>query len=268
MNLLHLLLLQHGYLFVFVYVFLVQAGLPVPADPMLLVMGAMVGEGHYAMTPAILTGMSAALLGDVMWYELGRSRGSSILRLLCRLSIEPDSCVRSTEDSFHRRGARTLLVAKFVPGLSLVSIPLAGVIRMPRWRFLLFDLAGAMFWVASYLTVGFIFKRQVQSIIDFISNLGRFAGLFLLLALAAYLGFKYFQRWRFLRAFQSGRISPADLQAMIEGPDPVTVIDLRHPNEVEREGVKLMGALLMRPEDLRARSGEIPKDQEIILYCT
>jgi membrane protein DedA with SNARE-associated domain len=255
-------------LFVFGYVFLVQAGLPVPADPMLLVMGAMVGDGRYSLVVTILTGMSAALLGDLIWYELGRRRGTSILRLLCRLSIEPDTCVRKTEDSFSKRGARTLLVAKFVPGLSLVSTPMAGVIRMPRWRFLLFDLAGSALWVTSYLVLGILFKKQVQLVIDFIANLGRYAGAVVFTALALYLGFKYFQRWRFLHAFEMGRISPRSLLDMIEGKVPVTVIDLRHPHEVEREGVKLTGALVLRPDELRSRSGEIPRDQEIILYCT
>jgi membrane protein DedA with SNARE-associated domain len=267
-DLLSHLLIQHGYLFVFAYVFLVQAGLPVPADPMLLVMGTMVGEGRYGMALAILTGVSAASLGDLMWYELGRHRGNSILRLLCRLTIEPDTCVRKTEDSFGKRGARTLLLAKFVPGLSLVSVPMAGVIRMPRWRFLMFDVIGATLWVTAYLTLGVIFKHQVQMVIDFLGNLGHYASLLLLTALALYLGFKYYQRWRFLRAFRIGRVNPKALREMLEGPVPVTVIDLRHPHEVEREGVKLAGALLMRPEDLRSRSGEIPKDQEIILYCT
>ncbi len=268
MNFLSYLLIRHGYLFVFVYVFLVQAGLPVPADPMLLVMGAMVGNGRYSMALTILTGMGAALLGDAIWYEMGRRRGSSILRLICRLSLEPDTCVRKTEDSFSKRGARTLLLAKFVPGLSLVSTPMAGVIRMPRWRFLLFDLAGSALWVTAYLTIGLIFKRQVETVIDLIGKLGRYAGVVVLTALALYLGFRYFQRWRFLHAFEMGRISPQALLDLLEGPLPVTVIDLRHPHEVEREGVKVAGALVLRPEDLRSRSGEIPKDQEIILYCT
>ncbi len=268
MNFLSSLLIRHGYLFVFSYILLVQAGLPVPADPMLLVMGAMVGDGRYSMALTIFTGIGAALLGDMVWYELGRRRGSSILRLLCRLTLEPDNCVRNAEDSFSKRGARTLLLAKFVPGLSLVSIPMAGVIRMPRWRFLLFDLAGSGLWVTTYLTVGLIFKRQVQTVIDLIANLGRFAGVAVLTALALYLGFRYFQRWRFLHAFEMGRISPQTLNEMLQEQVPVTVIDLRHPHEVEREGVKLAGALVLRPDELRSRSGEIPRDHEIVLYCT
>ncbi len=268
MLLLRYLLFRHGYLFVFLYVFAVQAGLPIPADPMLLVMGAIVGEGHYSLWLTLLTGMSAALLGDLIWYEAGRRRGTSILKILCRLSLEPDTCVRKTEDAFGRRGARTLLLAKFVPGLSLVSIPMAGVIRMPRSRFLLYDVAGCALWVSAYVFTGLVFRKQVQEVMDLIAQLGRWGGILLITLLALYLGFKYFQRWRFLRDFRINRLSPQSLREMLDAGVPVTVVDLRHPLEVERDGFKLAGALLMRPDELRSRSREIPRGQELILYCT
>jgi membrane protein DedA with SNARE-associated domain len=267
-TLLRYLLFRHGYLFVFVYVFGVQAGLPIPADPMLLVMGAIVGEGRYSLWLTLLTGMSAALLGDLIWYELGRRRGTSVLKILCRLSLEPDTCVRKTEDTFGRRGARTLLFAKFIPGLSLVSVPMAGVIRMPRSRFLLYDVSGSALWVSTYVLTGLIFRKQVQAIMDLISQLGRWGGILLVTLLALYLGFKYFQRWRFLRDFRINRLSPEKLREMLEAGVALTVVDLRHHLEVERDGLKLAGAVLMRPDELRARSREIPRDQEMILYCT
>ncbi len=268
MLLLRYLLFRHGYLFVFLYVFAVQAGMPVPADPMLLVMGAIVGEGRYSLWLTLLTGMSAALLGDMIWYEAGRRRGTSILKILCKLSLEPDTCVRKTEDAFGRRGARTLLIAKFVPGLSLVSVPMAGVIRMSRSRFLLYDVAGCALWVSAYVFTGLIFRKEVQAVMDLIAKLGRWGGILLLTLLALYLGFKYFQRWRFLRDFKINRLSPQKLREMLDSGARITVVDLRHPLEVERDGFKLAGALLLRPDELRARSGEIPRDQEMILYCT
>ncbi len=268
MILLRYLLFRHGYLFVFAYVFAVQAGMPSPADPMLLVMGAIVGEGHYSLWFTLLTGMSAALLGDLIWYELGRRRGSSILKILCRLSLEPDTCVRKTEDAFGRRGVKTLLFAKFVPGLSLVSVPMAGIIRMPRSRFLLYDVAGCLLWVSAYVFTGLIFRKEVQAVMDLIDKLGRWGGILLVSLLVLYLSFKYLQRWRFLRNFRINRLSPQKLREMLDAGLPLTVVDLRHPLEVEREGLKLAGAVLMRPEELRARAREIPRDQEMILYCT
>ena len=268
MDLLRKLIVIHGYAFVFGYVLAVQGGLPVPADPMLLVMGAMAGEGHYMLWKALLVSVCGALIGDWFWYELGRLRGHSIVKLLCRWSLEPDTCVRSTEEAFGRRGARTLLVAKFVPGMSLVSTPLAGMIRMPRLHFFLWDAAGATLWTGSYLAAGFIFHKQVQQLLDVLTRLGHGAAAVVVGALALYFGYKYFQRWRFLRAFRIGRISPQRVLEDIASGAPLTVVDLRHPLEVEREGFKIAGAIVLRPEELRSRALEIPRDQEIILYCS
>src|SRR3954452_16346089 len=153
----HSLLLRHGYAFLFCYVFSVQAGIPIPADPLLLLMGALVGDGRYSLWLSAVAASAAALAGDTFWYELGRRRGRPVLALLFRLSIEPDTCVRNTENAFARRGAWTLLFAKFIPGMSLVSMPLAGASRMPRLRFLLVNSAGCLLWTVSYLLMGKLF---------------------------------------------------------------------------------------------------------------
>jgi membrane protein DedA with SNARE-associated domain len=262
------LLLIHGYAFVFGWVFVVQGGLPVPADPMLVVMGAMVGEGHYSFLLALLAGMAGALLGDSIWYELGRHRGRSVVKFLCRWTMEPDTCVRSTEERFAKGGARALLLAKFIPGMSLVSIPLAGMIRMPRRVFLMWDTAACFIWIGSYLLVGAIFHKQLQDVIDALSGMGRWAIVLLVALFALYLAYKRFDRWRFLRALRMARIEPERVAELLLENPTLTIVDLRHPVEVEREGFKITGALVLRPEDLRSRSGEIPRDQEIILYCS
>jgi rhodanese-related sulfurtransferase len=152
--------------------------------------------------------------------------------------------------------------------MGIVAMSLSGMIRMRRSRFLLFDAGGALLWALTYLLAGLIFHRQVDAIIVGIGLLGRRAGLVVAVLIAAYVGFKYFQRWRFLRELQVNRIGPEALKKMLAEGRGVTVVDLRHPAEVEREGAKILGALLIRPDDLRARSGEIPKDGEIVLYCT
>jgi membrane protein DedA with SNARE-associated domain/rhodanese-related sulfurtransferase len=262
------LLLQHGYLFLFCYVFAVEAGVPIPADPLLLIMGALIGSHLYGFWGSLFLAATAALIADVIWFELGRVRGRSVLGVLCKFSLEPDTCVRKTESLFAKRGASALLFAKFVPGMGIVAMSLSGMIRMRRSRFLLFDAGGAVLWALTYLLAGLIFHRQVDAIIVGIGLLGRRAGLVVAVLIAAYVGFKYFQRWRFLRELQINRIAPEALKKMLAEGRMVTVVDLRHPAEVEREGAKIMGALLIRPDDLRARSGEIPKDREIVLYCT
>jgi len=262
------LLLQHGYLFLFCYVFAVSAGLPIPADPLLLIMGALIGSHLYGFWAALVLAATAALIADAIWYELGRTRGRSVLGLLCKFSLEPDTCVRKTESLFASRGANALLFAKFVPGMGIVAMSLSGMIRMHRLRFLLFDAGGAILWALTYLLAGFIFHRQVDAIIVAIGLLGRRAGLVVAILIGAYLAFKYFQRWRFLREVRINRIAPEILRNMLDSGQAVTVVDLRHPAEVEREGAKITGALLIRPDELRSRSGEIPRNQEIILYCT
>ncbi len=262
------LLLLHGYAFLFCYVFAVQAGIPIPADPLLLIMGALVGDHRYSFLLSLTAAVVAAMAGDHIWYELGRRRGSAILSLLCKLSLEPDNCVRKTETRFARRGWWTLVFAKFIPGMSLVSIPVAGAIRMKRLTFLLADAAGCVLWATTYLLAGRIFHRQIDALVGMLGLFGRRAGLVALTLIAAYILFRYLQRWRVLRKLRIDRISPSDAFALIQSGHPVTVVDLRHPAEIERGGLKIAGALILRPDDLRSRSHEIPEAHEVILYCT
>lgn len=262
------LILQHGYAFLFCYVFAVQAGAPIPSDPVLLIMGASVGDGHYSFALALLVAIGAALCGDLLWYELGRWRGRSILKLLCKLSLEPDTCVRQTELGFTRRGAWTLLFTKFVPGTSLLSTPLAGAIRMPRWRFAIADAAGAALWSTAYLAAGVLFHRQIDRVIVLLGLFGRRAGLVLVLLLGAFIAWRYFQRVRFRRQLRIDRMSPEEAFALMSGEPPAILVDLRSPAEVERTGQKIAGAHVLRPAEIREHFAELPAGREVILYCT
>ncbi len=262
------LLLRHGYLFLFCYVFGVQAGLPVPADPLLLIMGALVGDGRYSLWLSAPLAIIAAMAGDCFWYELGRRRGRSVLSVVCKLSLEPDACVRKTELRFRRRGAWSLLFAKFIPGMSLVSMPLAGVIHMRRWRFLLADAAGCSLWSFGYLLVGKLFHRQIDDVVSLLGFYGRRAGTIVAAFLAAYIAFKYLQRWRFRRQLRINRVSPQEALDLLNSSQRVTLVDLRNPAEIREVGSKIAGARILRPEDLRSRSHEIPEDHEVILYCS
>jgi membrane protein DedA with SNARE-associated domain len=266
--LLRSLLLRHGYAFLFCYVFAAQAGIPIPADPLLLIMGALAGDGRYSLWVSAAGAIIAALAGDAFWYELGRRRGRSVLSVVCRLAIEPDACVRTTELRFRRGGALTLLFAKFVPGMSLVSMPLAGVIRMRRWRFLLADAAGSSLWVFGYLLVGRLFHHQIDDIIRMLGFYGRRAGLIALSLIAAYLAYKYLQRWRFRRQLRINRVTPLEALDLLSGGENITLVDLRNPAEICEAGWKIAGARILTPEDLRSRSHEIPEEHEVILYCS
>src|SRR5580704_13687237 len=148
----------HGYMLLLVWVFIEQAGLPVPSAPLLLAAGALSGTHRMNLGLAIAFATMGAIASDLMWYEIGRRRGVRVLQWLCRISLSPDSCVRRTQVSFTRNGARVLLGAKFVPGLNAMSAPLAGIIRMGWRRFLLFDMTGALLWVGSFTVTGYVFS--------------------------------------------------------------------------------------------------------------
>ena len=210
----------------------------------------------------------ALLTGYVFWYQLGRRKGRSVLDLLCKLSIEPDTCVRKTEDTFSRRGPVALLFVKFLPGLSLVSVALAGVTDMPFWKFLGLNAAGSALWIGSYLTVGMIFHHEVDAIIAWLGLFGQRAGSIVVLLLALYLLAKYAQRRLRLRWLRINRISPHDVYDRLTSGDPLTILDLRNSAEVARSGVKIVGATVINTSELRYRISAVPIGRDIILYCT
>src|SRR5271165_2118607 len=201
-------LIRYGYWVLFLNVLAEQLAIPVPATPVLLAMGALAGMGKFSLTLSLLLAVLACVICDQIWYQLGMVRGNSILRLICKMSLEPDSCVNSTKDTFARWGAWSLVFAKFVPGLSAVAAPLAGLTRMPRGIYLVADTAGAVAWTGAYLAAGYLFRNQLT---EFAESLSRFGGriVFIAIALVAgYLGLKFYQRRRFLKDLEVSRVSP------------------------------------------------------------
>ena len=157
-------LIRHGYALLFGWVLLEQMGLPIPAAPLLIAAGALARAGKMNLTFAVALAFIAVILADLFWYSLGRYRGGRILKLLCRISLEPDSCVRRTENLFVRHGVHSLLVAKFIPGLNTAAPSLAGVFRMPVGRFMIFDSLGGFLWVVTVTSLGLIFSDQLEQI--------------------------------------------------------------------------------------------------------
>jgi len=260
--------LRHGYALVFLVVLTEQAGLPCPAFPVLLAAGALAGQHKLSLPMALSLAVVAAMFADFIWYELGRRRGHSILSLLCRISLEPDSCVRRTENLFARRGVRSLLVAKFIPGLSTAASTLAGLLRTRLWRFFAWDAAGSLLWAGALMGTGFIFSAQLDRVALYAQRLG--AGLLALLvgSLAGYIGFKYYQRQRFIRTLRIARITPEELKRKLDAGEDMVVVDLRHSVEFESDDAKVPGAIHLDPEEIEQRHVEIPRDRDIVLYCT
>ncbi|MFN8006791.1 MAG: VTT domain-containing protein [Terriglobia bacterium] len=261
-------LIRYGYAVLFVLVLAEQVGLPIPAVPVLLAMGALAGLGRFPLLPVVLVAVAAAVTGDGFWYALGRFRGRSVLNLLCRVTLEPDSCVRRTQTAFQHYGARLLLFAKFVPGLSTAAPPLAAMSRMSFVRFLLWDAAGALTWAGSFVGAGYLFRTQLENIALYAARFG--VGLFVLLCcgLAFYLIRKYAERRKFLHQIRMARISPEELMRRIETGEQPFVADLRHQFDLEIAPMKIPGAFQLFPEDLGQRHHDIPRDRDIILYCS
>ncbi len=260
--------LRYRYLVLFGFVFAEQIGLPVPALPFLLAAGALVRTGQLHLGLALALAVAASVLSDLLWYQLGRRRGIKVLNLLCRISLEPDSCVRRTEDLFARHGARSLLVAKFLPGFNTVAPPLAGIFGMRLSRFLIYDALGALLWLTAFGGLGFVFGHQLEELSQRIAELGSSVGGLLLAILVLYILVKYVQRQRFLRELRIARITPAELQNRLTQGEDIVVVDLRHSVEFEAEPESIPGALHVPVEEVDTRTGEIPQGQEIVLFCT
>ena len=261
-------LLRHGYWVLFVNVFTEQAGLPIPAVPVLLAMGALAGLGEFSVGTALLLAICASLLSDLMWYRLGRVRGHSILNLLCRVSLEPDSCVSNTKSLFRKFGAWALLFAKFVPGLNTAAAPMAGLTRMPPLKFLVADISGAMVWSGTYLAVGYLFRNQLERAAEQAGRMGSWLVLALAISLAIYIAWKYYQRQRFIRDLRVARVTPQELMKMINSGEDLAVVDLRRSLEVEYDNIKVPGAIWIDLDELEQRQEEIPRDKDVVLYCS
>jgi len=261
-------LLRYGYFVFFIAVFLEQFGVPIPSAPVLIAAGALAAHGHLSFFKLLVLGVVASLMGDLVWYQLGRTRGHDVLRFLCRLSLEPDSCVRHTENVFARHGDRALLLAKFIPGFGVAVPPMAGHLGMRLARFILLDVLGAILWICAFSGAGFLFSEQIEDVALTVARLGNGAVILAAGGLVGYLVGKYVQRRRYLRKLRVARISPDELmRKLAAGEDPV-IIDLRHALDRGSEEVRLPGAINMVPEEVARRHVEIPRDRDIILYCT
>ena len=262
-------LLAYGYGLLFVCVLAEQVGLPVPAVPVLLGVGALAGTGRMSVWVALGLALLASLPPDLIWYELGRRRGTWVLGVLCRLSLEPDSCVRRTENVFLRYGRRTLLFAKFLPGLSTVAPPLAGIVGIRPGQFVLLDSLGALIWSGAWIALGYLFSGAIERVAAESARLGNWVLLVAGAALAAYILFKYIWRQWFLRSLRMARITPEELKQRLEaGDDGLCVIDTRSSIEVGLVPYMIRGARWVAAEEIERRRQEIPRDRDIVLYCT
>jgi membrane protein DedA with SNARE-associated domain/rhodanese-related sulfurtransferase len=259
---------QYGIALVIANVLLDQIGLPVPAVPTLIVAGALSAGGQMALLPLFLGSVIACLAADCGWYLIGQKYGIRVLKILCRISLEPDSCVSQTQTRFERWGINSLIVAKFIPGLAIIAPPMAGALRVGWLRFVSLSTCSAVLWVGCGLGLGWAFKSQIERLLEHLDDIGSAAGAGILLLLAAYIAYKWWERRRFYQVLRMARISVADLYALIQAGASPIIIDVRSATARTLEPRWIPGALHVPLPEVAHRLKELPRDREIILYCT
>jgi membrane protein DedA with SNARE-associated domain len=235
---------------------------------MLFAAEALAGIGKLNFLLVFGLSLLAALLSDQFWYQIGLRRGGKVLSFLCRISLDPDSCVQRTKKIFARYGARSLLVAKFIPGLNTIGPPLAGILRMRRLRFLLFDGLGVFIWVSVFTLLGYQFGHEIEEHVTNTSGMGTWIGLVVPVGLAAYMLWKYIQRKRFLHRLAIARITPEEVKQRLDAGEDLLILDLRDAFEFEIEPRTIPGAFQLPIEELEEQHHKIPRDREIVLFCT
>jgi membrane protein DedA with SNARE-associated domain/rhodanese-related sulfurtransferase len=261
-------LTRHGPSVLFAAVFIEQIGIPLPASPWLLAAGALGATGRMHWYSALLAAAFGSALADLIWFYLGKHGGNRVLNLLCRISLEPDSCVRRTQDFYGRYGMRGVILAKFIPGLNTLAPPLAGISGVRASHFFLFDGLGSLLYTGSFILVGAVFNRQLDQVIDALESLGSGAVALIAGIALLYVGYKYFQRRRLLKDLRTARITPDELFHKQETGESPIIVDLRSNAEVARDPSLIRGARHMTADELKAWQNKIPRDSEIILYCS
>lgn len=261
-------LIRHGLPLIFAVVLVEQLGLPIPALPLLLAAGSLAAIGKFNLWLGLLATLAACLIADVLWFYLGRYRGNQVLGFLCRISLEPDSCVRRTQNVFTRYGLRGLVMSKFVPGMSTVAPPLAGMAGIHAGRFILVDSLGALLYGGSLLGAGYFFSNQIQQIGEAIAHIGAGALGLMVGLVVLYVGYKYWQRRSLLRELRTARITVEELRRKLEAGENPVILDLRSRMELERDPTLIQGAIHLVLDEIAVRRHEFPHDRDIVVYCS
>ena len=259
---------QYGLVVVIFNVLLDQLGLPVPAVPTLIVAGAFAAEGQLPLGELFIGSVAACLIADCAWYWVGEKYGIRVLKTLCRISLEPDSCVSQTQNRFERWGVNSLVIANFVPGLAIIAPPLAGAMRIGWSRFIFLSTLAAALWSGCALLAGVVFRAQIQQLLRAVDQLGGYVALVGLLLLALYIAYKWWQRERFYSLLRMARIGVSELYELMQAGAQPVVIDVRSATARALEPQWIPGALSISLSEVGQRLKDLPRDRDIIVYCT
>ena len=260
-------LVVHGLPIIFGAVFLDQIGVPIPAAPWLLAAGALAAAGQFHWFIALELSVLACLIADFLWFYLGRHRGTQVVALLCRMSLEPDTCVRKTVNVFTRYGWRGIIIAKFVPGMSTVTPPLAGMAGVRADQFFLFDGLSSLLYSGTFILLGYVFSNQIAQIAAALNHFGGGLLKFIIILVVLYVLYKFWDRQRLLRELRTAKITPAELGQMLDTAEAPLILDVRPVIDLEQDPAIIRGAVHMAMEDLEIRHQEFSRDREIVIYC-
>ena len=265
-NLVELLQL-YGVFIVFAIVLVEQGGLPIPAFPILIVSGALAVGGGISWLACIVVAVTACLIADLFWFKAGRFYGTRILRLLCKISLSPDSCVSQTEDKFARFGPKSLIVSKFIPGFNIVASPMSGALGVSTPRFLAFSMTGSLLWSATGIAIGAYFHKSVDQVLVTMSSMGATALVVVVTLLGLFVLYKFIERRRVRRATDVERISMAEFLSLIEQGHAPLVIDARSSMAQQLEA-SIPGAVMFDTGDATGFMVGLDKDRHIVVYCS
>jgi membrane protein DedA with SNARE-associated domain/rhodanese-related sulfurtransferase len=259
---------QYGLTVVILNVLLDQIGLPVPAVPTLIVAGAFTADGQLSLGALFVGSVAACLIADCGWYWVGQTYGIRVLKTLCRISLEPDSCVSQTQTRFERWGVNSLIIAKFVPGLAIIAPPMAGAMRIGWMRFIALSTLSAALWSGCALLAGVVFRAQIQQLLLGLDQLGSALVLAGISALGLYIAYKWWQRARFYSLLRMARIGVSELYELMQAGAAPVVIDVRSATARALEPRWIPGALNISLSEVGQRLKDLPRDRDIIVYCT
>lgn len=260
--------IQYGYPILFFWILVEMLGAPIPSFPLLVTAGTLTATHRLNLSLVVMVVVAACVIGDTVWYFLGRRFGGAIVRLVCRLSLESSNCVRRTENYFTEHGPRTLLVAKFIPGLTTMAAPIAGQSGMQYHSFLAYDAMGSLIWSLALTLSGRFFGDMLKFDSAVMAWIRNSFGVLLVLAVIGFVLYRVLRQQAFLREIRSSRLEPEELKRMLDQGQTVFIVDLRHPLDYLPDPRLLPGAVRYTPDTLVARSQEIPRDRDVVLYCT
>ena len=264
------LIARHGYGLVFMLVFAEAIGLPVPAALALVAAGAAVGS-HILRAPLVLVAaLSGTLLGDVLLFVLGKYSGWGLLGFLCRLSANPETCILRSAESFYKRGKLTLVFAKFVPGINTMAPPLAGSMRMRMEQFLRFDAMGALLYVGTYVTVGYLGRDFLRSITRGVETAGHAIGEVLLVTAIVYVAYRIWMFRKYRLDTVVPRIQVKQLIEKLESEEgnQIIVADVRSHGYYDAAAERIKGSIRIEPNNLEEELKTFSREKDVYLYCT